>query len=178
MTMLFMDGFDHYGVGGSGSIASLHMNDGLWTNANSVTIGTPAFGAATDLALNTKQGGTQRKVFDWGTRTAILVGCRIGLDTLPTSNLTRAICTFNDGSNNIKWRVYIRSTGDIALVEGSVANEENLHVLKKLRERAKILVSLGDCAGFGCVPMLRNQFSVQDVLERAYVEVESTAMGA
>ena len=67
---------------------------------------------------------------------------------------------------------------DVGLVEGGVANEENLHVLKKLRERAKILVSLGDCAGFGCVPMLRNQFDTQEVLERAYVEVESTAMGA
>jgi NAD-reducing hydrogenase small subunit len=67
---------------------------------------------------------------------------------------------------------------DVALVEGGVANEENLHVLKQLREKAKLLVSLGDCAGFGCVPMLRNQFPLEEVLERAYVEVESTALGA
>lgn len=67
---------------------------------------------------------------------------------------------------------------DIGLVEGSVANDENLHVLKTLRERSTILVSLGDCAGFGCVPMLRNQFDNQEVLERGYVEVESTALGA
>lgn len=66
---------------------------------------------------------------------------------------------------------------DIGLVEGSVANEENLEVLKHLRVKAKVLVSLGDCAGFGCVPMLRNQFSNKEVLERAYVEVESTAFG-
>jgi NAD-reducing hydrogenase small subunit len=66
---------------------------------------------------------------------------------------------------------------DIGLVEGSVANEENLEVLKHLRSKAKILVALGDCAGFGCVPMLRNQFSNQEVLDRAYVEVESTAFG-
>ncbi len=67
---------------------------------------------------------------------------------------------------------------DIGLVEGSVANEENLEVLKAIREKAKVLVSLGDCAGFGCVPMLRNQFSNEEVLDRAYVEVESTALGA
>jgi len=66
---------------------------------------------------------------------------------------------------------------DIGLVEGSVANEENLEVLKHLRAKAKVLVSLGDCAGFGCVPMLRNQFTNEEVLERAYVEVESTAFG-
>lgn len=66
---------------------------------------------------------------------------------------------------------------DIGIVEGAIANEENLHVLKQLRARSKVLVSLGDCAGFGCVPMLRNQFSNEEVLDRAYVEVESTALG-
>jgi NAD-reducing hydrogenase small subunit len=67
---------------------------------------------------------------------------------------------------------------DIGLVEGSVANEENLHVLQSIRAKAKVLVSLGDCAGFGCVPMLRNQFTNEEVLDRAYVEAESNAMGA
>lgn len=67
---------------------------------------------------------------------------------------------------------------DIGLVEGGVANEENLHILQTLRQKAKVLVSLGDCAGFGCVPMLRNQFPLEEVLERAYVEVESTALGS
>ncbi len=67
---------------------------------------------------------------------------------------------------------------DIGLVEGAVANEENLEVLHAIRDKAKILVSLGDCAGFGCVPMLRNQFSRDEVLEHAYVHVQSTALGA
>lgn len=67
---------------------------------------------------------------------------------------------------------------DIGLVEGAVANEENLHILKEIRAKSKLLVSLGDCAGFGCVPMLRNQFSNDEVLDRAYVEIESTALGA
>ncbi|MGB0714740.1 MAG: NADP oxidoreductase [Phycisphaerae bacterium] len=67
---------------------------------------------------------------------------------------------------------------DIGLVEGGVANEDNLKVLKEIREACDILVSLGDCAGFGCVPMMRNQFSREEVLDRAYIEVESTALGA
>lgn len=66
---------------------------------------------------------------------------------------------------------------DVCIVEGGVANEENLHILRHVREKAKVLVALGDCAGFGCVPMLRNQFNVEEVLERAYVESESCAMG-
>lgn len=66
---------------------------------------------------------------------------------------------------------------DVCIVEGGIANEENLHVLKHVRAKAKVLVALGDCAGFGCVPMLRNQFNLEEVLERAYVEAESCAMG-
>ncbi|MEP0843453.1 MAG: NADP oxidoreductase [Phycisphaerae bacterium] len=66
---------------------------------------------------------------------------------------------------------------DVGIVEGAIANEENLHVLEQLRARCKVLVSLGDCAGFGCVPMLRNQFTTEEVLDRAYVEAESMALG-
>jgi NAD-reducing hydrogenase small subunit len=67
---------------------------------------------------------------------------------------------------------------DIGLVEGGVANEENLKVLLELREASEMLVSLGDCAGFGCVPMLRNQFTTEEVLDRAYIDIESTAFGS
>jgi len=67
---------------------------------------------------------------------------------------------------------------DLALVEGGVANEDNLRFLRLFRDRARVLVSLGDCAGFGCVPMLRNSFDPQEVLDRAYALTESTALGA
>jgi NAD-reducing hydrogenase small subunit len=67
---------------------------------------------------------------------------------------------------------------DVALVEGGVGNTDNLKFLRRFRQQAKVLVSLGDCAGFGCVPMLRNAFANQDVLDRAYALTESTASGA
>jgi len=67
---------------------------------------------------------------------------------------------------------------DLALIEGGVANDDNLRYLQRFRAQAKVLVSLGDCAGFGCVPMLRNAFATQDVLDRAYALTESTASGA
>ena len=35
---------------------------------------------------------------------------------------------------------------DVTLIEGSIANEEQLHMLKKVRTRTKVLISLGDCA--------------------------------
>ena len=61
---------------------------------------------------------------------------------------------------------------DVTLVEGAVANEEQLSLLKQARARTKVLVSLGDCAVTGNVTALRNAWSDSDkaVLEKAYVE--------
>lgn len=59
----------------------------------------------------------------------------------------------------------------IALVEGAVANEEQLSMLNKVRARTKILVALGDCAVTGNVTALRNaETDVDEVLKRAYFE--------
>jgi NAD-reducing hydrogenase small subunit len=62
---------------------------------------------------------------------------------------------------------------DVCLVEGAVANEDNLEILRKVRERTKLLVSFGDCAVTANVPAIRNQLglsSAESVLQRAYVE--------
>ena len=59
---------------------------------------------------------------------------------------------------------------DITLVEGAVANEDHLREIRLIRERTKVLVAFGDCAVTGNVTALRNLFSVEDVLQRAYRE--------
>lgn len=66
---------------------------------------------------------------------------------------------------------------DITLVEGAVANEEHLEQIKKIRARTKLLVSLGDCAVTGNVTALRNFFSVEDVLDRAYRQNATVVTG-
>lgn len=53
---------------------------------------------------------------------------------------------------------------DVTLVEGAVTNRANLAMALKLRERSRIVVSLGDCAVTGNVTSLRNQLPVADVL--------------
>ena len=60
---------------------------------------------------------------------------------------------------------------DITLIEGAVANKEQLSLLEEARARTKILISLGDCAVTGNVPALRNAWgsSARSALERAYV---------
>lgn len=59
---------------------------------------------------------------------------------------------------------------DIALVEGAVSNEDDLHKIKLVRERTKTLVSMGDCSITANVPAMRNPFRTKDVYDRAYRE--------
>ncbi|MEM2099164.1 MAG: oxidoreductase [Candidatus Bathyarchaeia archaeon] len=61
---------------------------------------------------------------------------------------------------------------DVTLVEGAVANSEQLEMLKLARQRTKILISIGDCAVTGNVPALRNAIDdgATAVLKAAYIE--------
>jgi NAD-reducing hydrogenase small subunit len=59
---------------------------------------------------------------------------------------------------------------DVAIVEGSVSTEEDLHKIKLIRKHSKVLVALGDCAITGNIPAMRTVFPLSDVLHRAYEE--------
>ena len=59
---------------------------------------------------------------------------------------------------------------DIALIEGAVSSEEDLHKIQMIRNRTKTLVSFGDCAVTANVPAMRNPFTAQSVYDRAYRE--------
>jgi NAD-reducing hydrogenase small subunit len=66
---------------------------------------------------------------------------------------------------------------DITLVEGAVANRENLEQIRMIRDRSAILVSFGDCAVTGNVTAMRNAFSVEEVIERSYEENTTRVIG-
>jgi len=60
---------------------------------------------------------------------------------------------------------------DVALVEGAVANDEHLHLIRRIRRRTTHLVSFGDCAVTGNVTAMRNPLgTAEPVLARAYLE--------
>ncbi|HEY9616214.1 MAG TPA: oxidoreductase [Microcoleaceae cyanobacterium] len=61
---------------------------------------------------------------------------------------------------------------DVCLVEGAIANEENLELARKVRQNTKILISFGDCAVTANVPAMRNMLGSADVvLKRSYIEL-------
>lgn len=59
---------------------------------------------------------------------------------------------------------------DVTLVEGAVANLDNLEMALQIRERSRIVVSFGDCAVTGNVPGMRNWLPVDDLLNQVYAE--------
>jgi NAD-reducing hydrogenase small subunit len=59
---------------------------------------------------------------------------------------------------------------DLALVEGAVANEENMQLAKTVRRRSKVVVSFGDCAVTGNVTAMRNPLGVAlEVIRPVYL---------
>jgi len=67
---------------------------------------------------------------------------------------------------------------DVGILEGGINNTTNEEVAKLMRKRCRILVALGDCAVFGGVPAMRNFFTIEESLRRAYIETESTEPGS
>jgi NAD-reducing hydrogenase small subunit len=62
---------------------------------------------------------------------------------------------------------------DVCLVEGAVANDDNLELIQEVRRKTKILISFGDCAVTANVPAMRNMLrnSAEGVLKRGYLEL-------
>ncbi|MDR7480931.1 MAG: oxidoreductase [Armatimonadota bacterium] len=57
---------------------------------------------------------------------------------------------------------------DVTLVEGAVANEDHLALIRTVRARTRVLVAFGDCAVTGNVTAMRNPLGPAPVLQRAY----------
>ena len=54
---------------------------------------------------------------------------------------------------------------DVGLIEGAVANNENVEVLREFRKNCKILVAVGACAVNGGIPSMRNHYDLEDCLK-------------
>ncbi|PZN07320.1 MAG: NADP oxidoreductase [Bacillota bacterium] len=57
---------------------------------------------------------------------------------------------------------------DITLVEGGLGSEEDLELLRKVRQRSRILVALGQCALKAHISSIRNRFPINEFMERIY----------
>ncbi len=58
---------------------------------------------------------------------------------------------------------------DVGIIEGGVANTDNVEVLREFRRQSKILVAIGACAINGGIPAMRNSFELKECLEESYL---------
>lgn len=65
---------------------------------------------------------------------------------------------------------------DIALVEGAVSSTEDEKKVLHIRRHTKTLVAMGDCAVTGNVSAMRNIYTPQDILDRAYKETAEPSL--
>lgn len=61
---------------------------------------------------------------------------------------------------------------DIIIVEGNPATEENITTLKKARERADVLIALGNCAAMGGVPEIKNYQEGKETIKHVYKYIQ------
>ena len=60
---------------------------------------------------------------------------------------------------------------DVTLVEGAIANEDNLELARQVRANSKVVVSFGDCAVTGNVTAMRNPLGDPiEILKAVYVD--------
>jgi F420-non-reducing hydrogenase small subunit len=62
-------------------------------------------------------------------------------------------------------------------VEGSCRTKEDLHLLRLMRHKSKVLVAWGSCSAYGGVQGLGNQWDLQELLERKFLQADTITDG-
>lgn len=114
MSVIYADGFDHYGAGGAGAS---NMLDGVWAQLVRAEPNEPSFGARTGkYALRIKDLNTSasaRRVLG-NTYTELFVSFAFYKASLPVNDAIHLV-RYKDGSNNIMYYVRIESTGVVSM---------------------------------------------------------------
>jgi len=94
-------------------------------------------------------------------------GCQLSLldleDELLALTAEVEVAYFLEAATNPKGGPY-----DVALVEGSIATEDDLERIKDIRRRSRHLVAIGACATAGGIQALRNFGDLQDFASGVY----------
>jgi coenzyme F420-reducing hydrogenase gamma subunit len=69
-----------------------------------------------------------------------------------------------------------RDDYEIAFIEGAISREDEIERLKKIREKAKILVAMGSCACYGGVNKLKNAMDLAEVNRCVYGDKPKSTM--
>ncbi|MHA1987908.1 MAG: NADH-quinone oxidoreductase subunit B family protein, partial [Promethearchaeota archaeon] len=62
---------------------------------------------------------------------------------------------------------------DIGIVEGAVRTTKDLELLRLMREKCKLISTFGTCACQGGVIAMANNYPIEDLIKRKFMETES-----
>lgn len=103
-------------------------------------------------------------IFDF----ACCEGCQLQI-----VNLEEEILDLLGVADVVEWREAISDQSDkydIAIIEGSITRPEDEERVKKIREKAGVLIALGACAATGGINKLKNNFELNDVKQYVYAD--------
>ncbi|MHA1228536.1 MAG: hypothetical protein ACTSR2_02725 [Candidatus Hodarchaeales archaeon] len=88
-------------------------------------------------------------------------------------NLEEKLLTLLDYIDVKYWRLALETPSDptnldVAIIEGSASNNEEVEELKEIRKNAKIVITIGACANLGGVQGMRNLMDDEKVKSAAY----------
>ena len=66
---------------------------------------------------------------------------------------------------------------DVGIVTGGIRNQENKELAEEMRQKCKIIISLGSCANFGGIPALGNMYTNNEIFDMSYRKTSSTQPG-
>jgi len=107
----------------------------------------------------------------WGCHQS-LVNAHLGLlDVLPALEIVYwpAVVDFKHDS------LVARENGEIVVgfIEGMIRTKQDLENTKLIREKSQLIIAFGSCSCYGNVPGLANQWSINEIQSRKFMEVES-----
>ena len=94
-------------------------------------------------------------------------GCQLQI-----ANMGEALLDVLGAIDVVEFREVMSEKGpdkiDIAFVEGSITDNHAVERIKKIRERATILIAYGACAAIGGVNGMKNNFKLDDIRQEVY----------
>ncbi len=121
-----------------------------------------------DLRAAAPEGGSRRKLRVATTSLAGCFGCHMSL--LDIDERLFDLIELVDFDRTPLTDIKRLGACDLGIIEGGVANAENVEVLRSFRRHCQVLVALGACALNGGVPAMRNSFDLSECLAEAFVD--------
>lgn len=107
----------------------------------------------------------------WGCHQSLLDLHEELLDILPLIEIVYWQAVIDVKEKDLK--AMLDGSIDVGFIEGIIRTKEDLHHVKLMRKKSKLLVCWGACAVLGGIPGLANLYSKEELLERKFKTADS-----